>query len=149
MSSRRSGPGLAFDQTFAQAAPDSQSPLEASHRAVIALVIIAKEMQQAVQGQDAELRAEAVAGGSRLALRNTMRNHDIAELTRLIGRERQDVRRSILPPVSAIQLHARGGRDHRDRDRTPGAPWRNRPSHAASPAARTPARQHHGDRQTG
>jgi hypothetical protein len=74
MRSRR----LALDETFLQPARATQSPLEPTHLAGVALVIIAKEVQQTVQGEDPELRRQAVSGGLRLAPRNTKRNHDIS-----------------------------------------------------------------------
>jgi len=45
-----------------------------------------------VQGKHPKFGGETVAGRSGLALRNTMRNHDIAEIPRLIRRKGQDIR---------------------------------------------------------
>src|SRR5688572_31553632 len=77
----------ALDQAFAQSAPAAQPPLEPPHPAIILFVIIAKKVQQAMQRQDPEFGAERVAGGSRLPPRNSQRNHHIAELAGLPGRE--------------------------------------------------------------
>jgi len=41
----------ALDQSFCKSAEAAEAALEASHAAVIALVIIAEQMQQAVQGE--------------------------------------------------------------------------------------------------
>ena len=42
-----------FNQPLDEPAPATQSPLQASHPAIIVLVIIAKKVQQAMQGQHA------------------------------------------------------------------------------------------------
>jgi hypothetical protein len=92
VSSARSRIGFAFDQPLTQAAPQPQPPLQTPHLAVIVFVIIAKEMEEAMEREDPELRANRMAGRDCLPGGNTMCNHDIAELTRLIGGERQHVR---------------------------------------------------------
>ena len=67
-----------LDETFLQAARAAQPPLEPTHLAGVAFVIIAKEVQQTVQSKNPKFGVETVPGGGRLAPRNTKRNHDIA-----------------------------------------------------------------------
>ena len=78
---------LAFDETFAKTALAAKPLLEPSHLTAIPLVIIAKKVQQTVQGKHPKFRGEAVPGLPRLATRNSKRNHHIAQLVRLIRRK--------------------------------------------------------------
>jgi hypothetical protein len=138
---------LAFDQALAQTAPQAESPLEPSHLAIVTLVIIAKEVQEAVEGEDPEFGGQAVPGGGRLALRNAKRNHDIAEIPRLISRKGQDVGRCVFLPVSAIQLaHATVGH-HGNGDRTPDARRRDRLEPTGQAGRPDPLGQDHRDTQ--
>ena len=94
---------LAFDETFAKSTCATEPLLEPPHLTVIPLVIIAKKVKQAVQGKHPNLGRQAVPGLSRLPARNSKRNHDIAELPRLIRWKRQDIRRHVLSPIAAIE----------------------------------------------
>jgi hypothetical protein len=62
----------------------AQALLEPSHLAAIPLVIIAKKVQQAVQGEHPKFRRQAVPGLGRLAARNSKRDHHIAQFPWLI-----------------------------------------------------------------
>jgi hypothetical protein len=93
----------ALDQPLGESALVAQSPLEASHPAVIALVIIAKKVQEAVQGQHAQLDGNRMTGLPGLTARNSSRNHDIAKFPGLSGGKRQHVGRSVLAEVSAVE----------------------------------------------
>ena len=68
-----------LDQTFAQPALAPEPALEACHPPVIPLVIIAKQVQQAVQREDPQLNLERVARVARLAPGNAGRNDDVAK----------------------------------------------------------------------
>ena len=80
-------PTTPFNQPLDEPALAAQSPLQASHPAIIVLVIIAKKMQQAMQRQHPQLDSERVPGLTGLAGRNSRSYHDIAQLARLPGRK--------------------------------------------------------------
>lgn len=63
------GPGRrgALDQARRQACPPPEPGLDGPHLAPIPLVIVAQEMQQAVQGQHAELGPQGMPEGPGLA----------------------------------------------------------------------------------
>jgi hypothetical protein len=82
-----------LDQAFAQATLSAQTTFDPGHPAVILFVIIAKKVQQAVQGQHPQLDLEPMAGLPGLAARNSARYHDFAEKTGLLGRKREHVSR--------------------------------------------------------
>ena len=130
-----------LDQTFAQATLPAQTTLDPGHPAVIPLVIIAKKVQQAVQGQHPQLDLDRVARLPGLTPRNSAGDHDFAEKTGLLSRERQHIGWGILSAVSGVELaHARV-RDQRHDHRTPGrfgARW---------PAASGPDRAREGGRR--
>src|SRR5712671_6947435 len=69
----------ALDQPLSQAALSPQPALDALHAPVVALVIVAQEVQQPVQGQDSDLGAFGVAGLARLAPRHASGDDDVAE----------------------------------------------------------------------
>jgi hypothetical protein len=75
---------LTLDETLLQPAEAPQALLESSHFAGVTLVIIAKKVQQAVQGKHPKLGGQAVPCGPRLPARHAVRNDDIPQLTRLI-----------------------------------------------------------------
>jgi hypothetical protein len=94
---------MSLDQTFPQAAPHAKPGFDACHPAGVALVIIAKKMQQSVERQDSELRLQRVSGSTRLPARDTRGNHDIPEVARTVSRKRQHVRCTEFAPVTVIQ----------------------------------------------
>ena len=99
-----SGTGrCALDQAFHEAPAAAEAAFEASHAAVIALVIIAEQVQQPVKRQDPQLSRKGMARLARLAPGGSCGNHDIAEVTPLVGRKRQDIRWFVFPSVSAVQ----------------------------------------------
>lgn len=55
-----------FDQTFAQRTFSPQARLEAAHLAAVALVIVAKQMEQPVKREDAQLGRLGMARVARL-----------------------------------------------------------------------------------
>ena len=88
-------------------------------------MIIAKKVQQPVQGKHPKLGAKTMPGRSRLAPCNVQRNHDIAELAGLIGGKRQDVGGNVFVTIATIQLPHAMVRSYRNRDSTPRAGGRN------------------------
>ena len=68
-----------LDQALAQPALAPQPPLDPRHPAVVALVIVAEQVQQAVQREHPQLGALVVAGGARLAPRDAAGDHDVAQ----------------------------------------------------------------------
>ena len=127
-----------LDEAFPQPSGAPQTMLESSHLAGIALVIIAKKVQQSVEGQHANLGAKAVPRGRCLALRDALRNDDVAEEARLICWKRKDIGDRIRPPIDAVQVaNAIVGHDG-DRHRATGSRRRHRlqpPAQSANPAA--------------
>ena len=90
------------------------------------LVIIAKKVQKAMQGEHPELGLEGVPCLEGLPARNTYCNHDIAQKTLLLRRKGQDVGGRVFPPVLPVQrAHARV-RHERHGDLPPGAGRRRR-----------------------
>ena len=126
----------AFDQPLDEPALEAQAPFQASHPAVIALVIIAKKVQQAMQRQHTKLDRQSMASLPGLTARNSSRNHDIAEFPGLPGRKRQHVGGSILTTVSLVECtHARvWNHCHGDGTSRPGG------RHVLQPTAPAPAR---------
>ena len=132
---RRHRPSAAaFDQPLAQPALAAQARLEAGHPAVIALVIIAKKVQQAVQrqhpklGRRADARPAAPDGRATPAAITTSPSSP-----RLLGRKRQHVGRLRPCAVSAVErADARVG-DHRDGHRAARAGRRDRCEPARQP----------------
>ena len=66
-------------------------------------VIIAKKVQQAMQREHAELTLERVTGLDRLTGRNPRRDHDIAQHTGFLRREREHVGCAIFAAESPIE----------------------------------------------
>jgi hypothetical protein len=77
--------GAALDQAFHEAAAASEAAFGASHAAVIALVIIAEQMQQAMERQDTQFGPERMTGLASLASGDAGGNHDVAEVSALIS----------------------------------------------------------------
>jgi len=77
---------VSFDQSLAQPAAAAQPGFQAGHAAPVALVIIAKKVQQPVQGQHPKLVLEGMTGLFRLTARHTRRNHHVAEIGRFFRR---------------------------------------------------------------
>ena len=92
-----------FNQPLDEPALAAQAPLQANHPAIIVLVIIAKKVQQAMQGQHPQLDGQGMAGLPGLTGRNSCSDHDIAEFTRLLGGERQHVCYPVFTSVTMIQ----------------------------------------------
>ena len=146
---RHAGRATPFNQPLDEPALEAQAAFQASHPAVIALVIIAKKVQQAMQGQHPQLDRERMAGLPRLTARNSCRNHDIAQFARLAGGKRQDVGRRVLAAISVVErTHARV-RNHGHGHRTARPGRRDAPaSQRASPGARTPRSRRSTQRRT-
>jgi hypothetical protein len=62
-----------------EAAFAAQPALEPTHRAVVALVIVAKQVQQAMQREYPELGPLAVARVARLPSRHAAGDHDVSQ----------------------------------------------------------------------
>ena len=120
----------------------AQALLEPSHLAAIPLVIIAKKVQQTVQGKHPKLGREAVPGKRGLAPRNSKRDHHIAKLPRFFRRKRQNIRRRILPSISPVEFtYARVGNDGNG-DSPPCTRGRNGLKPAREPGRADARRQH-------
>ena len=94
---------MSLDQAFPQPAADTKPGLESGHLACIAVVIIAKKVQQSVQCQNAELGLETVSRTARLAPSHAHRNHDISNVPSIFARERQHVRYMVFAPVPPVE----------------------------------------------
>ena len=70
-----------LDEAFAQAALSPEALLGAVHLSAIALVVVAKQMQEAVQGQKPELGELRVVRVTRLTPRDTAGDHDLPQET--------------------------------------------------------------------
>jgi hypothetical protein len=81
-----------FNQPLDEPALAAQPPFQASHPAVIVLVIIAKKVQQTMQRQHPQLNCQGVAGLPGLTARNSRSYHDIANVAGLAGGKREHVR---------------------------------------------------------
>jgi hypothetical protein len=67
-----------FNQPLDEPALTAQAPFQASHPAIIVFVIIAKKVQQAMQGEDPKLDRTRVPRLQGLAARKSFSDHDIA-----------------------------------------------------------------------
>src|ERR1700682_4086048 len=76
----RHGP-VALDESLAEASFAAKTPLGAAHLAAVALVVVAEQMQQAVERQDPELGELRVARLARLAPRHAAGDHDLPQKT--------------------------------------------------------------------
>ena len=112
---------MSLDQAFIQSTSAAEPGLQARHTSVIALVIIAKKMQQSVERQHPQLGLERVSRLEGLPARDACRNHDISEVTGVLAGKRQDVRRMVFAPVTTIDRTNTGVGDNRDGNRTPRA----------------------------
>ena len=105
---------MPFDQPGRQPAANAQPGLDAGHPPGVALVIIAKEVQQAVESQDTHFSTQRMARLRRLRTGHADPDDDVAQPALLIGPappkrrrrgggKRQDVRRAILPPELFVE----------------------------------------------
>jgi len=76
---------MPLDQAFAQPAAPAESSLEAGHTPSVTLVIIAKEVQESMKGEDTELGLQRMARFPGLAPGDPRRNDNIAQITGLFG----------------------------------------------------------------
>jgi len=79
--------GAALDQAFHELAAASEASFGASHAAVIALVIIAEQVQQAMERQDSQLGCQRMTGDAGLAPGDAGGNHDVTEVSALVSGE--------------------------------------------------------------
>ena len=110
--------------------------LDAGHAARVALVIIAKKVQQPVQGQHAKLVLERMPGSRRLPAGHPGGNHHVAEMIRVAAGERQDIGCTEFATVSPVQRA-----DTRDLARSRRSLCRERGGATARPRA-SPAASH-------
>ena len=75
---------MPFDEAGVKPAAGAQPGLDPRHPAGVALVIIAKQVQQAVQRQYPKLRAERVPRLGGLLAGDPDTNHDIAQTAPLV-----------------------------------------------------------------
>ena len=114
----------------------TQPPLESFHLPVILLVIIAKQMQQAVEREDPQFGLERVSSLPGLSPCDTAGNHNVSKKVACYVRcwKRQDIRRRVFLSVLAIEgAYAHIGNDrhahraaHPSRShllQPPGKPW--------------------------
>jgi hypothetical protein len=69
----------AFNQPLSQAALAPQAALDAQHPAVVTLVIVAEEVQQAVQRKDLQLGQLRVVRVARLTPRDASGDDDVSQ----------------------------------------------------------------------
>jgi len=67
-----------FDQPLAQPALSAEASFEAQHAAVVLLVIVSEEVEEAVQGKNPELGAFRVARGAGLAPGDASGDDDVS-----------------------------------------------------------------------
>jgi len=67
-----------LDEAFAKTAPATQPAFEPHHLPVVALVIVAEEVQQSMEREHAQFGLFRVARLPRLALRDSARDDDVA-----------------------------------------------------------------------
>jgi len=68
----------AFDQPLTQAALPAEASFEAQHAAVVLLVIVSEEVEEAVQSKNPELGALGVARRAGLAPGDASRDDDVS-----------------------------------------------------------------------
>jgi hypothetical protein len=78
---------MSFDQPLAQAALASQAAFKARHPAVIVLVIIAKKVQKAMQGEHPDLGLKRVPSLAGLAPCHAKGDDDVAQAALFLCRE--------------------------------------------------------------
>jgi hypothetical protein len=76
-----------LDYALAEAAALAEPPLEPGHPAVIALVIIAEQVQQAMERQDTQFCCERMTRVAGLASGDSGGNYDVTEVSALVCRE--------------------------------------------------------------
>jgi hypothetical protein len=108
-----------------QAAAAAKAPLYSSHSTVIPLVIIAKQMQKAVQGEQPDLGLERMSGVERLAASHARRDHHIPQLSWLIRSKRQHIGHGALASVPAVQCPDTSIGQERNSERPSGAGGRH------------------------
>jgi len=91
-----------LDQPLTQSAAPTKSGFDAGHETGVMLVIIPKQVQQAVQGQDAKLGLERVSSRLCLAPSHPRRDHDVAETVTVIRGKRQHIGRPVLLSIHTI-----------------------------------------------
>jgi len=102
-----------FNQPLDEPALTAQAPFQASHPAIIVLVIIAKKVQQAMKGQHLQLDWQGVPGLLGLTGCNPRCDHDIAEISGFLSRERQHIGCRVFAAVLAVQRTHACVRNHR------------------------------------
>ena len=86
-----------LDEPFAQATLVPKTPLDPSHRAGVALVIVAEKVQEAVQREHSQFRLLRMSRQGRLLARDTAKGEEPESGAELFGR-RQRSPRSLLQP---------------------------------------------------
>ena len=76
-----------LDKAFAQATAASQASLDPGHAAVVLLMVVAEEVQETVEREDAHFAAQRMPGRLRLTARDAGGDHHVSEVKRLSGRE--------------------------------------------------------------
>jgi hypothetical protein len=102
-----------------KAEASAEELLAAGHSAAIGFVVVAGQVQEAVQDEDFDFGGKRMALFGSLAERRGYADGHIAGdplRTQTFRRERQDVRRFVLAPEAAIEFaNGRvGGQEHRD-----------------------------------
>ena len=75
---------MSLDQSLAQPAAPAEPRLDAGHAAPVALVIIAKKVQQPVQGQHPKLVLEGMTAVGRLPPGDSGGDDHVAKITRFV-----------------------------------------------------------------
>src|SRR2546428_4677971 len=96
---------LSTDETAREPALPPQPIFDAAHAAVVSLVVIAKQMKQAVERKDLHLGRFGVSRIARLAPRDPAGDDDLAEETLRWGwiGKAENVCRVVRAPVPAVQ----------------------------------------------
>ena len=69
----------ALRQPFTKTTFATQPPLDPPHQAVVSLVVVADEMQEAVEGENPKLSEIRVTGRARLPPRDAASDDDVSE----------------------------------------------------------------------
>src|SRR3990167_2022686 len=105
---------MPLDQAFTQAPAGARPSLQSSHLSRVVLVIIAKEVEEPVQSQDAHFRPERMPRRPRLPPGHAGGDDDIAQVSAFLGRpappppiggggKRKDIGGAILAAISPVE----------------------------------------------
>jgi hypothetical protein len=130
---------FSLDQSLAQSGPPAEPGFEAGHAPIVTLVIIAKEVKKAMQGQNTKFGLQRMTCVGGLTPRYSRRNDDIAQLghstlhpawsrasPRLLRWKREDIGCAVFMAERSIQHAHAAIRDNRHGHLSPSAGGRRR-----------------------